>query len=442
MKRLLFLQISIFVALLHIGCGGSTTTSQQTAMDQPGRLVFKVKWPDALSRVIPDETERIEVSVRVGSRTVDGTIPKGRDSIVIDDCPSGKSRVEARGHDASGRIIVSAAADLDIEPNQTNPVELELKPVPGFVDEDNWTLGGTAFQDPNDPEWIQISLTAIIDKDDREPVLGLTEKNFIVLEDEIEMSPVQVTPMESAEGNVDIVFLIDTTGSMSEEIDGVKNSVIEFAMNLDAKGKKVRVGAVAFGDDVRATHELTEKYEAFSNWVGNLYAYGGDDAPENPLDAAMVALMGSAWRADSSRVVVVITDAPMHHGADDDGITSATVASVTDAFSGNAVIHSISPGSGYAPRRGSSNDGGSASSRDYAIYPDAKALSDATGGIWNALPNSGDVDLNALGIIEAIQQGYIIRFKSVYGDRDRKIRLIARDNDDNLVADQVYPAHY
>lgn len=51
---------------------------------------------------------------------------------------------------------------------------------------------------------------------------------------------------KSSSGNVDIVFLIDTSGSMSGEIESVKNSCTQFADKIIKEGANVRLGLVGF----------------------------------------------------------------------------------------------------------------------------------------------------------------------------------------------------
>ncbi len=54
-------------------------------------------------------------------------------------------------------------------------------------------------------------------------------------------------PMQGAKPTIDIVFMIDTSGSMSGEIKGVKASCVAFADKIIAEGANVRLGLVGFG---------------------------------------------------------------------------------------------------------------------------------------------------------------------------------------------------
>ena len=49
-----------------------------------------------------------------------------------------------------------------------------------------------------------------------------------------------------SKASVDIVFLVDTSGSMSDEIEAVKSSCQSFADNIIKEGISVKLGLVGF----------------------------------------------------------------------------------------------------------------------------------------------------------------------------------------------------
>lgn len=53
-------------------------------------------------------------------------------------------------------------------------------------------------------------------------------------------------PMAGGAATADVVFLVDTSGSMSDEIDAVKSSCVDFADRIAAEGANVRLGLVGF----------------------------------------------------------------------------------------------------------------------------------------------------------------------------------------------------
>jgi len=129
---------------------------------------------------------------------------------------------------------------------------------------------------------------------------------------------------------VDIVFVIDTTGSMRPVLDTVKHHAINFnddlAMIMSQKDKsisKLRVRVVAFRDYLdRASDALRESpfFELpaqkgeFSNFLSSLSPDGGGDEPESGLEGLAAALL-SPWETGSDKrrhLVVLFTDASAH----------------------------------------------------------------------------------------------------------------------------------
>ena len=117
---------------------------------------------------------------------------------------------------------------------------------------------------------------------------------------------------------VDIMFVLDVTNSMNEEINGVEQGIQSFAQELSSKELDSQVGLIAFGD--RSIGEepkilsfegsaFTANNDLFSDQVGGLaQVYGGDD-PESSLDGIALASRQS-FRSDSTKVILLITDAP------------------------------------------------------------------------------------------------------------------------------------
>ena len=146
------------------------------------------------------------------------------------------------------------------------------------------------------------------------PVTNLKEADFSLSEDG---APVVLTDFAGVGESrpVDVVFVFDTTGSMEEEIRGVINSCIDFAVALGSSGRDYRLGLVTFGDEIRGVYNpdgsLTDDVNQFKTWVSTLSAQGGADDPENSFGALKQAAQLS-FRADSQIVFILITDAPAH----------------------------------------------------------------------------------------------------------------------------------
>ena len=117
---------------------------------------------------------------------------------------------------------------------------------------------------------------------------------------------------------LDIVFVMDTTGSMGEEIYRLKNTIQIIHMNLSALAvaADIRFGMVLYkddGDDYTTMQiPLTTDLEEFQASLDQVEAYGGGDHPED-LEAALDDLVNEMdWKPDAVKIAYVITDAPPH----------------------------------------------------------------------------------------------------------------------------------
>ncbi|MBE0642897.1 MAG: VWA domain-containing protein [Bacteroidetes bacterium] len=137
---------------------------------------------------------------------------------------------------------------------------------------------------------------------------------------------------------VDIVFVLDVTGSMSDEIASVRDNIQSFADDLTGMGISYRLGMVTFGDEIRKTYAFTSDAQQFRQSVGQQSASGGDDRAENSLDALFAAAQFE-FRPAAHRLIIWITDADYHES---DNVTQRTVPEVLAALLGNAIrVHAI-----------------------------------------------------------------------------------------------------
>ncbi len=117
---------------------------------------------------------------------------------------------------------------------------------------------------------------------------------------------------------VDIVFILDTTGSMGEEINRLKKTIEIINLNLASlpSTPKIRFGMVLYKDTgdayVTKVVPITSNLEEFTAQLNKVGASGGGDTPED-LEAALYdAVEKLEWNRDGIRLGFVITDAPPH----------------------------------------------------------------------------------------------------------------------------------
>jgi Mg-chelatase subunit ChlD len=136
----------------------------------------------------------------------------------------------------------------------------------------------------------------------------------------------------------DIVFVLDVTGSMGDEIDKVKDNIIEFADSLSARGIDYRVGMVTFLDIIENIYPFTTDIQAFQKNTASQFAHGGDDTPENSL-AALLAASQFAFRPQAKRIFIWITDANYHER---DSFTALSRQEVLNALLASEItVHAI-----------------------------------------------------------------------------------------------------
>lgn len=152
-------------------------------------------------------------------------------------------------------------------------------------------------------------------------ITDLSSDDFVVYENsEIQQDNYAViTPDdEYLVSSADIVFVLDVTGSMSQEIQAVRANMQSFMTQLDQQNIDYRIGFVVFGDLVYVYNQymfFTEFQEIMSiiNNI-NLGEHGigsGGDGPENQMEA-MAEGSTFNWRPGASRVMIMLTDAQAH----------------------------------------------------------------------------------------------------------------------------------
>jgi Mg-chelatase subunit ChlD len=122
---------------------------------------------------------------------------------------------------------------------------------------------------------------------------------------------------------LDLVFLIDATGSMADEIQKLKSSLHSIAADAARLPSRPDLcfGLVAYRDTtdpfVLRSHDFTDDLGAFQKVLNQLQADGGGDHPEAMSEALHETVHRLSWRGDgATRMVVLLADAPPQIGPD------------------------------------------------------------------------------------------------------------------------------
>jgi hypothetical protein len=130
-----------------------------------------------------------------------------------------------------------------------------------------------------------------------------------------------VVQPRSSGHQIDVVFAIDTTGSMASLIDGARRTVWGIADHIRRTdpAADLRIGLVAYRDNDPAATEpeeyltkpfaLTSDLDAVYAELSSYTAGGGWTEPEN-VDAGVLDASRMAWRPQATKLVFVVGDAP------------------------------------------------------------------------------------------------------------------------------------
>ena len=121
---------------------------------------------------------------------------------------------------------------------------------------------------------------------------------------------------------LDVLFLVDATGSMGDEIERLKANMVGVAEKISESpsAPDVRFGLTSYRDTtddyVARTVDFTADVDGFVESRRGQVADGGGDTPEALNEAFAQAVSEPRWRTDDDvvRLVFLIADAPPHIG--------------------------------------------------------------------------------------------------------------------------------
>ncbi|MCA9969633.1 MAG: VWA domain-containing protein, partial [Anaerolineales bacterium] len=118
---------------------------------------------------------------------------------------------------------------------------------------------------------------------------------------------------------LDVLFLIDATGSMADEINELKENIRVIAAQIAALPAQpdVRFGMVTYRDrgDAYVTQvtDFTPDVDAFAAALARVSADGGGDYPEDLNEALSQAVHTPEWRVEETvSLIFLVADAPPH----------------------------------------------------------------------------------------------------------------------------------
>ena len=178
---------------------------------------------------------------------------------------------------------------------------------------------------------------------------------------------------------VDVVFLVDLSGSYGSSLSNFQSKAIEIANGFATLGSDTRVGLASFDEfpsyagssdfAYRMDKELTYDFDSFNYAVNNMHLEWGGDGPESQLEGLYQVAKTFNWSEKSEKYIFLATDASFH----------------------NSDIEEAYPGPGYTATLKALKDKGIiviGLNRGSSEIEDVTTITDATGGTVFSLDGS------------------------------------------------------
>jgi hypothetical protein len=115
--------------------------------------------------------------------------------------------------------------------------------------------------------------------------------------------------------NSDIMFIIDKTSSMEDDLDDIKRGLAQILGEIQTR-KNIRLAVATYGD----RHEDGSLWYDFRNFendfketnkfINSIKMTHGGDFPESVYDGIYEAFQENFWKSESKKMVILIGDAP------------------------------------------------------------------------------------------------------------------------------------
>ena len=146
---------------------------------------------------------------------------------------------------------------------------------------------------------------------------GSEKGNIQLFEDGI--NTYTINESEDVGNKIEVAFMVDATGSMSDELEFLKNDLTDVITKVKAdNGNSAIYTATVFyrdhGDEyVTKRSDFSSSVEVTSKFIKEQYADGGGDYPEAVDEALQETIFDLQWSSNSkTRIAFLLLDAPPH----------------------------------------------------------------------------------------------------------------------------------
>lgn len=256
--------------------------------------------------------------------------------------------------------------------------------------------------------------------------------------------------------SADLVFLVDHSGSMGDEANGLANQVVAWSQKLAQSGLDIRFGCVGYGESPYSNTSLggalnlttatgLKTYFDRSYGVSRTKGFYGSDAAtlqakatsgnynngSSYAECGMVALRFAddnfAFRNGSNRIYVNFTDEPNQPNGSQKWSVEALKTNIWNTSKGT--IHTVWSGGNYTSWTSLSDE-------------NPKLMSTYTGGTSKDVNASfTNVTLDDLPVTGAMQNSYIIRFTNISEFMDGQphvVKVTVVSNDGKVQAEKEF----
>jgi hypothetical protein len=113
---------------------------------------------------------------------------------------------------------------------------------------------------------------------------------------------------------LDVVLVIDGTGSMNLILDDVKAKMAQLVQSIHRLVPIARVGIVVFGGkgEKMEVQPLTLSPQKLEDFLAHISAKGGGEWEEDTFGACQYAVQRMDWKPYAKKVIVLVGDSPPH----------------------------------------------------------------------------------------------------------------------------------
>lgn len=232
----------------------------------------------------------------------------------------------------------------------------------------------------------------------------------------------------------DIVFLVDNSGSMSQEANAIAETIQEWANELDAAGIDAQYACVGYNDygKISGAIDFTDAstlsvYLERSTGVNRTKGYDTDALSEAAANTEYTTASGEcgvvalrfandqySFREGSNRIYVNFTDEPNQTAGEENNSVEYVL---TSDWTGKGTIHTV-----YSSTTCSTS----------GYNEDPRLLSEYTGGSSMTVSSSfTDVTLSSLSVSDALLNSYLVSFTNIEeyigSSEEHEITIVIKD---------------